>query len=101
MKSITLNENDGYRLSVEISRCAHPSNLYELKFIKEYDLDERMNSYDCFFLTKDQLDKLGSIVTDGVSDMCKPKCGKCGFINNMRKEPPVIICSSCAQMLSK
>jgi len=27
------------------------------------------------------------------------KCGKCGFKNNMQKEPPVILCQSCGEKL--
>lgn len=99
MNKIILHEHDGYSLTVEVSRCPIPSDLYQIKFKKHYELDSRMDSYEQLFLTKESIDLL--IKGLDVSDMYKPKCDTCGFINNMEKEPPVIICQSCGNMLGK
>lgn len=98
MKTI-LQEHDGYRLSLKISRVPLTPHLYEVKFIKEYPLDERFDSEEKHYLTKEVIALLQSSLN--VDDLCKPKCEKCGFINNMDREPPVIICSSCGEPLAK
>lgn len=94
----TLLKNDDYSLTVSVSRTI-PSDLYEVKFIQQYELDERMNTCDRFFLTKESLATLKEALN--VEELYNPKCDVCGFINNMEKEPPVIICSSCGNMLKK
>ena len=99
MNKTILQSNDDYSLTLTVKRCAYPKDLYEVKFEKKFGLDSRMDDSDTYFLQKDAIAKL--IEALNVEDMRVPKCDKCGFINNMEKEPPVIVCSACGELLTK